>query len=283
MQHILLSSKHWLPFSKPIAKALGSADASIFLSEICNLITYHEPPDGWVFATYESIEAETTLSRRSQERAVEALIDVGLIETRKRGMPARRYFRLAPDFNNKLNALFVRCDKQVCKISQTSLSDVANKFVRCDDDNKNITNNNRITKTEVVESEEVKPPSLPPHRVVANPLPEFSASSTAEKINVISKQAREFYKTLLADQMQIELLRKNNHVGNKPLTMEQLIHYLQRFCKYRVEIEQKGWHSYDDFRKHFYFSLPTSIARAKEEGGARWVRPETATFKRPAN
>lgn len=140
---------------------------------------------------------------------------------------------------------------------------------------------NNINNKVVVESEEVKPTSLPAHRITAQPLPEFSATTTAEKITILQKQANQYYAQLIADEVQVELLRKNNRIGNHPLTMEQLKFHLTRFCKYKVETAQKGWHRYDDFRHNFSLFLPTSIARAKEEGGAVYVRPETNTYKRP--
>ena len=89
------------------------------LAEICNLVAYHEPKDGWVFATIEAIQNETTLSRKKQDAAIEVLQQFNLLEVTLRGMPARRHFKLPEKFTESVNNLLSslsKTDKQVCPV-----------------------------------------------------------------------------------------------------------------------------------------------------------------------
>ena len=52
--------------------------------------------------TVDKIQAETTLSKHRQTKAINKLKEAGLIETDLRGMPAKRHFRFPEDFSNKL-------------------------------------------------------------------------------------------------------------------------------------------------------------------------------------
>ena len=80
-----------------MAHALGSVTAALFL---CQLI-YWDPkatdPDGWVWKTRDEIFQETGLSRREQETARKQLVDAGVLEEKRRGVPARLFYRVDLD------------------------------------------------------------------------------------------------------------------------------------------------------------------------------------------
>lgn len=50
--------------------------------------------DGWFYKSQQDWEDETGMNRREQERARKALKSIGVLEERRRGVPARMYFRV---------------------------------------------------------------------------------------------------------------------------------------------------------------------------------------------
>ena len=56
--------------------------------------------DGWFYCTVLDLEESTTYGKKTQDRAIKRLIDEGLIEYKRAGLPAKRYFRLTNDFNS---------------------------------------------------------------------------------------------------------------------------------------------------------------------------------------
>ena len=117
----LMASGNWLPFNIKIAKALGSNNAAILLSELANRLQSYERNDtvdeyGWFYATHKSIEEYTNLTRRKQDAAIKLLIDSGLIETTLKGMPSKRYFRFTDNCNQVLDSLLTGCKKPTSKV-----------------------------------------------------------------------------------------------------------------------------------------------------------------------
>lgn len=51
-------------------------------------------PDGWFYKSQQDWEEETGMNRREQERARKALKSIGVLEEKRRGVPARMYFRV---------------------------------------------------------------------------------------------------------------------------------------------------------------------------------------------
>ena len=50
--------------------------------------------NGWFFSTIENVEYNTTLTAYQQREAIKNLVKMGLIECEKRGLPARRWFKI---------------------------------------------------------------------------------------------------------------------------------------------------------------------------------------------
>jgi hypothetical protein len=87
-------------FQRPIAfqpvfsKIGGGALAGLFLSQAFYWDERTKDPDGWFYKTQDEWERETTLTRREQETVRRKLIERGLIEEQKRGLPCKLYYRL---------------------------------------------------------------------------------------------------------------------------------------------------------------------------------------------
>lgn len=101
----LLSSSNFIITNKILIKAVGT-DAAILIGELCSEYNYweqrNELKDGeWFYSTRENIEDQTGLSEHKQRVALNKLIQMNLIETKRMGIPCKTYYKL--NENNILN------------------------------------------------------------------------------------------------------------------------------------------------------------------------------------
>ena len=134
MKH-LLSSTAFLIVNKELAKQVG-LKAAVLLADLISKEEYFISKgmtDGWFFNTAKNIEDDTSLTSHQQRKAIKNLKDLGIIETKVIGIPAKQHFKI---IENKLLSYFnTSCEesvKQVVKKTQT-----INK-----NNNKNNNNNN---------------------------------------------------------------------------------------------------------------------------------------------
>ena len=88
-------------FNRLIAHALG-LDAAVVYSALTSKREYYASRDmldseGWFYSTVEDMQESTSMAIFKQRSAIKVLTDKGLVEVSKRGMPARRHFRLRDD------------------------------------------------------------------------------------------------------------------------------------------------------------------------------------------
>ncbi len=88
-------------FNRPIAHALGLAAAVVYSALIAKQVYYEQREmldnEGFFYSTIADLAESTSLSKRQQSGAIQALVNAGLVECEKRGMPARRCFRVRDD------------------------------------------------------------------------------------------------------------------------------------------------------------------------------------------
>ena len=121
MKH-LLSSTAFIVLNKELAKQVGLKEAVL----LADLISKEEfffskgMTDGWFFNTAKNIESDTSLTSHQQRKAIKNLKDLGVIETKVVGIPAKQHFKI---IENKLLSYFnTSCEesvKQVVKKTQT--------------------------------------------------------------------------------------------------------------------------------------------------------------------
>lgn len=98
-----LNEDNYGVYNRPLAKAIGLVPA-VVLSELIQKRRYHASKrelindarhgDGWFYHTIEAMEERVGITRHEQESALKKLKDLGLIEAKVFGLPARRHFRL---------------------------------------------------------------------------------------------------------------------------------------------------------------------------------------------
>ena len=96
----ILASDGYVCLNKSIIKTFGIATALI-IGELCSEYNYwesrNELEDGFFFSTFENIEKETTIKPSMQKEVFNLLKQYGVIETKRKNMPARRYVRIDED------------------------------------------------------------------------------------------------------------------------------------------------------------------------------------------
>jgi len=88
-----------------LARAAGSVNAGILLSQFLYWTPRSQDAEGWFWKTRDDITQETALSRTEQEGARKVLIKAGVLEEKLRGVPARMHFRLNIDRLTELLAV----------------------------------------------------------------------------------------------------------------------------------------------------------------------------------
>jgi len=88
IKELLMQSK-WRVFNVSIAKAIGLHE-TLVLMEIADAEQAFEGNE--FFLTYEKISDNTTLSEKQIRNAVRNLKELGIIETKMKGQPAKQYF-----------------------------------------------------------------------------------------------------------------------------------------------------------------------------------------------
>ena len=149
MKH-LLSSTAFIVLNKELARKVGLKEA-VLLADLISKEEYfitNGMTDGWFFNTAKNIEDDTCLTSHQQRKAIKRLKDLGIIETKLVGIPAKQHFKI---IENKLlsyfNTSYEESVKQVIKKTQTSCEeseqlDVKKTQTINKNNNKNKNNNN---------------------------------------------------------------------------------------------------------------------------------------------
>lgn len=94
----VFSSDGWIPVNKKLAHEVGIEGAIIY-GELTRKEKWYKDNDkiqegGWFYVTEKDLEESTAIKRKGQDRGINALVKIGLIEKKLMGLPARRHFRL---------------------------------------------------------------------------------------------------------------------------------------------------------------------------------------------
>ena len=95
MKH-LLSSTAFLVLNKSLARKIGLKEA-VLLADLISKEEYfiaNGMTDGWFFNTEANIEEDTTLNSYHQRKCLKTLKEKGLIEVKRKGIPAKQYFKI---------------------------------------------------------------------------------------------------------------------------------------------------------------------------------------------
>lgn len=94
----ILAETSWWPINKEFAKTFG-LDAAIYIMDLSTKQEYFNnrgdlDKEGYFFNTKENIEFDTTLSPYQQNKALKALEQFEIVKTKRRGIPAKVYYKI---------------------------------------------------------------------------------------------------------------------------------------------------------------------------------------------
>ena len=123
--------------NKQLAKQVGLKGA-VLLADLISKEEYfiaNGMTDGWFFNTAKNIEEDTCLTSHQQRKAIKNLKDLGIIETKVVGIPAKQHFKI---IENKLLSYFNTSCEESAKL-------VVKKTQTINKNNNNNNNNNYIS------------------------------------------------------------------------------------------------------------------------------------------
>ena len=142
MKH-LLSSSAFLIVNKQLAKQVGLKGA-VLLADLISKEEYfiaNGMTDGWFFNTEANIERDTTLTSYQQRKVLKTLKKYEIIETKRKGIPAKQYFKI-----NEANLLKILSCEETEGLVVKKLNDLSETKLTTINKNKEIKiNNNTIS------------------------------------------------------------------------------------------------------------------------------------------
>mgnify|MGYP003641029518 CR=1 FL=1 len=131
----LLSSSAFLVVNKTLAKNIGLKE-TILLADLISKEEYfinNGMTDGWFFNTEANIQKDTTLTPYQQRNALKSLKNHEIIETMRKGIPAKQYFKINEEqvikfLNNKssTNLTTINKNKEITLNNKLSIKE---KFI----------------------------------------------------------------------------------------------------------------------------------------------------------
>lgn len=93
-----LNPNNTISINRPIAHALGLGAAVVYAALISKQVYYEQhnmlDEEGFFYSTIADLQESTSMGKCQQSSAIKVLTDAGLVEVCRRGMPAKRYFRV---------------------------------------------------------------------------------------------------------------------------------------------------------------------------------------------
>ena len=131
----LLSSTAFLVVNKELAKNIGLKE-TVLLADLISKEEYfidNGMTDGWFFNTEANIQKDTTLTPYQQRNALKSLKKYEIIETMRKGIPAKQYFKINEEqvikfLNNKSSTNLTTINKNKEIILNNKLS-IKEKFI----------------------------------------------------------------------------------------------------------------------------------------------------------
>lgn len=98
----LLATNNYIALNRDVIKALKDTVSAALLCELCSEYVYWSKKkqlteDGYFFSTVENIENTLFIKRKKQENIIKELKQLGLIETKLIGVPAKRHIKINPE------------------------------------------------------------------------------------------------------------------------------------------------------------------------------------------
>lgn len=159
----LIANRNYITLNKDLIKLVGLEEA-ILLGELASEYDYWEKQDaledGYFYTTIENVQNNTTLSDYQQRRILKKLQEVGLVDVKVRGIPAKRYIKINEEqvielFDSQLLKNLISSSQKIKELDVKKLKGNNNINNKNNNKNKNKNKNNIIR-----EKPKFIPPSL---------------------------------------------------------------------------------------------------------------------------
>ena len=107
----IINATNTVSANRYLSHALGAEVAIIYNALLAKYAYYNKHdmiPDDWFYSTIDDLWRSTALSEKTQKRAIAILVKEGLIECKRKGMPAKRSFFICNAYEKIVVALFTR-------------------------------------------------------------------------------------------------------------------------------------------------------------------------------
>jgi len=124
----ILSSSAFIILNKHLARQIGLKE-TILLADLISKEEYfiaNGMTDGWFFNTEANIEQDTTLNSYHQRKCIKTLKEKGLIEVKRKGIPAKQYFKINEE--QVLQILKNLSNKDCITINKNKEIKITNKY-----------------------------------------------------------------------------------------------------------------------------------------------------------
>lgn len=88
----LLGSENTMAYSKILANAIGLKEAIVYSCLLSK--SAEKDSKGYFCYTIKDLQIDTTLTKAQQDRVIQNLVNLGLILCERKGLPAKRYFKI---------------------------------------------------------------------------------------------------------------------------------------------------------------------------------------------
>jgi hypothetical protein len=182
---ILADQKNYIIYNKVIANKYGIFE-SIILGDLISKENYFEQQnkldsEGFFYSTYEDIENSTSIKRDRIIKAIQTLVDFGMISKKGAGIPRKTYYKI----NEERTITCLSFEIQTTRDS---------KFKQQNEGNPNLLSNNnkynKIIDNNIKEDNEADASSLP--------LNNFTTNSKNKKKSILPKEKIDFIKEISA-------------------------------------------------------------------------------------
>ncbi len=117
----ILASDNTISHNRILSHAIGNLEAQMYQCLLSKMYYYSKndklSEDGFFYATVYDIEESTTLTQRQQLPIARKLEEIGLIKTAKKGIPAKKYYKICFDMQLLLS-LVEKGNQRVCEIQE---------------------------------------------------------------------------------------------------------------------------------------------------------------------
>lgn len=157
----LIANNNYIVVNKTLIQKLGLYEA-VILGELASEYVYWQTnnklENGFFFSTVENIEANTGINGYYQRQAIKKLTELGIVETKKVGLPAKRFIsineqQLMQLLNDKLSSECITSDAHSEPLDVHPVNSNNNNIII-------ISNNNKEYKKENNKRKKFEPPTL---------------------------------------------------------------------------------------------------------------------------